>query len=222
MPPSIIIFRGVCPMVLAPSRWFAGTSRRKPVRRASRGGWTVTRLEERDVPANVSFAVASFNAPGQAMSVKVYDPAGTLVATVVPFADFVGGNVNVAVGDVTGDGTLDVITAPGDGGGPIVRVFDGAALPGINRPLYDLLAYDSEFRGGVNIATGDINADGRPDIITGAGNGGGPHVKAFNGLDNGATLLLSFFAYEQVFRGGVRVGAADFGGDNGQNPDGTF
>jgi hypothetical protein len=55
------------------------------------------------------------------------------------------------------------------------------------------------------VAVGDVNGDGVPDIITGAGPGGGPHVKAFDGR-TGATLL-SFFAYEATFRGGVFVGA---------------
>jgi hypothetical protein len=54
--------------------------------------------------------------------------------------------------------------------------------------------------------TGDVNSDGRDDIITGAGPGGGPHVKVFDGTSNGE--LLSFFAFEG-FTGGVRVAAHD-------------
>ncbi|HTK75309.1 MAG TPA: VCBS repeat-containing protein [Gemmataceae bacterium] len=209
-------------MVLALGRWFAGMSHRKPVRRTQRGRWAVTRLEDRTVPANVAFAAAAFAGPNTAMTVNVYGPTGTQVASFVPFSDFVGGNVNIAIGDVNGDGTQDVIVAPGNGGGPIVNVYDGAALPGVTRPLFQLVAYDPLLRGGTFVAAGDINGDGKADVITGAGLGGGPHVKAFSGADNGATLLLSFFAYEGTFRGGVRVGASDFGGDNGQNPNGTF
>jgi hypothetical protein len=209
-------------MVLALARWFAATSHRKPVRRPTRGGWVLTRLEERDVPANVAFATAAFAGPNTAMTVNVYDKTGAQVASFVPFANFIGGNVNVAVGDVNGDGTQDVIVAPGDGGGPIVRVFDGAALPGVTRPLFEVFPFELSFRGGVNVAAGDVNGDGKADIVAGAGNGGGPRVRVFSGADNGATTLLDFFAYEQTFRGGVRVAAADFGGDNGQNPDGTF
>ena len=62
------------------------------------------------------------------------------------------------------------------------------------------------FPGGVNVAAGDVNGDGRADIITGAGPGGGPHVEVFSGAD--WTALASFFAYDAgVLRAGVNVAA---------------
>ena len=49
----------------------------------------------------------------------------------------------------------------------------------------------------------DIDGDGIADILTGAGPGGGPHVKAFSfpALD----LLFSFYSGEQSNTGGVFV-----------------
>jgi hypothetical protein len=65
-----------------------------------------------------------------------YDPA------------FTGGVVVSAV-ELTGDNKADIVTAPGPGGGPHVRVFDGAtgaALPG---PGGNFFAYPPGFTGGV-------------------------------------------------------------------------
>ena len=95
----------------------------------------------------------------------------------------------------------------GPGGGPRVQVFDAAT----DRKLFDFFAYDDTLRGGVAVATADITGDGVEDIITGAGDGGGPHVKVFDGA-TGAEVA-SWFAYDPTFRGGVWVAAADLDGD---------
>ena len=100
---------------------------------------------------------------------------------------FLGG-VHVTLGDVNGDGTADIITGAGFGGGPHVKVFSGTDLS----ELASFFAYDPAFGGGVTVAAGDIDGDGRADIITGAGFGGGPHVKVFSGTD--LSELASFFA----------------------------
>jgi len=61
------------------------------------------------------------------------------------------------------------------------------------------------------VAAGDLDGDGRADILTGAGSGAPPHVKAFDAP--GATKA-SFYAYPTAFTGGVRVAATDADGDN--------
>jgi hypothetical protein len=119
---------------------------------------------------------------------------------------FLGG-VRVAVGDVNGDGTPDVVTAAGRNGGPHVKVFDGID----GRMIREFMAFDIAFRGGVNLAVGDVDGDGQDDIITGADTGGGPHVKVFSGADN--SVLQSFMAYDLAFSGGVRVAAGDINSD---------
>jgi hypothetical protein len=115
--------------------------------------------------------------------------------------------VSLAAADLDGDGFADIITGAGAGGGPHVKVFSGKD----GSLLRSFWAYAPAFRGGVTVAAGDINGDGRADIVTGAGAGGGPHVKAFDGTD--LTVLHSFFAFDSTFLGGVSVSAADFDGD---------
>ena len=119
---------------------------------------------------------------------------------------FLGG-VRLATADVNGDGIRDIITAAGPTGGPHVRVFDGASA----EMLHSFFAYDIAFRGGVWIASGDVDNDGNSDIITGADSSGGPHVKIFSGATG--ELMREFMAYDRGFRGGVRVASGDINGD---------
>src|SRR5829696_4495967 len=93
------------------------------------------------------------------------------------------------------------------GGLPFVRLFD----PSTQSQVRAFLAYDAGFKGGVHVALGDVNGDGVPEILTGTGAGGGPHVKLFDGRTGG--LLTEFFAYDPSFAGGVSVALGDVTGD---------
>lgn len=119
---------------------------------------------------------------------------------------FIGG-VRVAVGDVNGDGKDDIIAGAGAGGGPNVSIFSGANGSLLN----SFFAYDPRFNLGIFVAAGDVNGDGKADVITGAGAGGGPNVSVFDGASG--RMIQSFFAYDPRFVGGVRVGAVDRNGD---------
>jgi hypothetical protein len=121
------------------------------------------------------------------------------------------GGVRVAYADVNGDGILDVITAPGQGGGPHVKVFSGANFQPLLSPIGSFMAYDINFRGGVYVAAADVDGDGLADVITGAGFGGGPHVRVFSGLDG--HVISELMAFTSNFRGGVTVAAGDFNAD---------
>ncbi len=125
-------------------------------------------------------------------------------------ANFTGG-VHVAMADLNNDGTPDIITGPGPGGGPEVKVFDGTTFA----LLYDFMAYDPNFAGGVSVASGDVFGIGQNDIITGAGPGGGPQVNVYDGSD--LAPITSFFAYNPAFAGGVNVAAGSVAGTGADN-----
>ena len=71
-------------------------------------------------------------------------------------------------------------------------------------------AYNEKFLGGVSIASADTNGNGDGEIITGAGPGGGPHVRVFR---QDGTPIGGFMAYPTTFKGGVNVAAGDVDGD---------
>ncbi len=121
----------------------------------------------------------------------------------------------MAVGDVTGDGIAEIITGAGGGGGPHVRVW--STLGGVITELFGngFFAYDPAFGGGVSVAVGDVTGDGVAEIITGAGGGGGPHVRVWSTTGGVVSELFGpgFFAYDPAFSGGVFVAAGDLTGD---------
>jgi hypothetical protein len=229
---------------------------------AFRGG---VRVAIGDVSGDGVPDIVTAAGPGGAPHIKVFDGRDlTLLASFYAFDPTFSGGATIATGDVNNDGITDLIVGAGAGGGPQVRVFDIVhGVHQITGPLGNFFAFDASFHGGVNVAAGnidgvagdelivaagagggphvkaftadgtvvasffaysadftggvfvaagDVNDDGHVDIITGAGAGGGPHVKVFSGL-NGATLA-SFFAYTGSFTGGVRVASADLNDDD--------
>jgi hypothetical protein len=145
---------------------------------------------------------------GGGPDVRVFDAdSGAFVRQIFAYAPNFFGGVRVAVGDLNADGVPDVITAPGRGAPPEIRVFDGVT----GKLARTFLAYDASVLSGVFVAAGDVNGDGYADVITGADAGGGPHVKVFSGRDG--SVLYSFFAYAADMFSGVRVAAGDVDGD---------
>ncbi|MDY3557349.1 autotransporter-associated beta strand repeat-containing protein, partial [Gemmata sp. JC717] len=138
---------------------------------------------------------------GAAPHVKVFSGKdGSLLQSFLAYDAGFRGGVRVSTGDVNGDGFDDIITGSGPGSAPHVKAFSGKD----GSLLRSFLAYDAGFGGGVYVAAGDVNGDGRDDIVTGTGPGTRAHVKVFSASDG--SLLQSFFAYDAGFRGGVRVG----------------
>lgn len=121
-----------------------------------------------------------------------------------PFPGFRGG-VRTALGDVNGDDVPDLVAAVGPGGAPHVKAFDGRD----GSLLASFLAYDAELAAGLNVAAGDVDGDGRDDIIVCPDVGAAAHVKVFAE----GQLRASFFAFAAGFHGGGQVAAGDVDGD---------
>ena len=155
------------------------------------------------------------------------DSDGALLTEFAPYGPSYSGPISVAVGDISGDGVPDLVTAAGVGN-PDVRVYDGRAIRnGTFNPanpnaslLAQWFAYGINFNIGATVAVGDIEKDGFADIVTGA-TAGNPHVKVFSGRDiamhrfdpNGSSVVAQWFAYGLQFNIGVNVAVGDVSGN---------
>lgn len=148
------------------------------------------------------FAASYWRAP----EVRVFSE-GTQQKTWYAFDQKFQGGASVGIGDLGGDGINELVAGAGVGGGPDIRTFrtDGSVIR-------SFFAYDENFSKGVNVAVGDLDGDGKAEIVTGAGEGGGPQVRIFDGLGN-VKFSTGFFAFDQNLRGGVQVAIGDVDGD---------
>jgi hypothetical protein len=90
------------------------------------------------------------------------------------------GGVTLAACDLNGDGKTEIITGTGYLGGPHIRVFDNTGkFTGTQ-----FFAYDGGQRSGVNVACGDVDNDGKVEIIASSGITGGNSVKIFDASGN--------------------------------------
>jgi Tol biopolymer transport system component len=159
---------------------------------------------------------------GPHVRVFASDPAAPggvaeLASFLVDFGPGFPGGVRVAVGNVDGSDRASIVVAAGRGGGALVRVIKLAAPSGAPEEQASFRAYDPGFSGGVFVATGNLAGGGQAQIVTGAGEGGGPEVRLFNGdgtpvVDPATRAPVGFFAYDPAFRGGVHVAAGAVGG----------
>jgi hypothetical protein len=118
--------------------------------------------------------------------------------------------LNLAVGDFDNNGKEEILIAPKNNGGPQVRVFEFNSAKQIFELKSQFFAYAANFRGGVNLAAGDVDNDGIKDIITGPGSGGASHIRIF---DLKGKVKYQYFAAALTFRGGVDVASFDYDSD---------
>ncbi|MBD3251262.1 hypothetical protein GF380_02200 [Candidatus Uhrbacteria bacterium] len=138
--------------------------------------------------------------------VRVLERSGQVRATWDAYVPWFKGGVNVAIGNLDGDDKREIITGAGPTGGPHIRIFktDGELWGG------GFFAFDQRERGGVSVAVGDVNGDGKDEIIAGSGQGSIPRVRIFNAR---GTLLREFTLEDRVSATGVSVSVSDIDDD---------
>ncbi|MDO8571074.1 MAG: putative glycoside hydrolase [bacterium] len=120
------------------------------------------RVASADVDGDGMPEIIASSGTGTQPFVRVFNTQGKQVSKqfLAYTARFRGG-VFVAAGDTNGDGIAEIITAPGSGSKPHIRMFNskGKALsPGF-------FAFNTPQTSGVRITTADLDGDGRYEIL---------------------------------------------------------
>jgi FtsP/CotA-like multicopper oxidase with cupredoxin domain len=171
------------------------------------------------IPAVSVYAVTVPGAPGRPAEVRLYDGNGDrFIATVIPFPGYEG-SVNVAMGDVDGDGILDLIIGSGEGRAPEVVAYAGASIRGkgaFGTELTRFKPFDSTARGGASVAVAQIDGTTSDNIIVGSGPGIPSEVKVYRSqLSSSPGVVPALFSNFKPYgedRSGVTIatGFVDF------------
>ena len=123
------------------------------------------------------------------------------------------GGVRVAVGDVNGDGVADIVAAST---GPLVKVYNSRGAWNAERypsgPRYDTTVLNVGGTGGVFVAAGDFDGDGKADVAVGRVVNDRATVSVYkSGVVK--NRLFQAFSFNDTQPGGVPVALRDLDGD---------
>jgi hypothetical protein len=155
--------------------------------------------------------------PGVPGEVRITTGNLRLLQEFYPFGTSFEGGIYVATGDVTGDGTTDLVVSSGAGMSGTVNVYE--FINGGMQLVSSFTPFGVNYTSGVNIAVGNVTGD----IVTNTNQGnanqivvgmakGGSTVQVYGYDDNSGTpqydMLSSFVAYGPTYTGGVTLATA--------------
>jgi hypothetical protein len=156
--------------------------------------------------------IATGSGPGISAEVRAFrtdgSPAG---ASFHPYGPSFSGGARVAVCDVDGNASDEIVSVPGPGYAPLVAVWQLGEQT--TTRLLSFIAGEPDSTNGLFVACGDVDGDGASEIIVGDNEEGAPEVRVYRVTGIRAELIASFLAYEPSFTGGVRVATTDINGD---------
>ncbi len=159
-----------------------------------------------DIDGDGIFEIITGPGKGMKPEVKVFNREGKIISSFLAYNEKFLGGVNVSAGDINGDGVDEIVTGPGLGGGPHVRVFnkDGTVIQ-------QFFAFNAESRSGVRVAVGDMNNDTFEEIITSVEGATSPLVRVYRTTD--FSYISEFYAFSPDFLKGVYLAVGDYDTD---------
>ncbi len=154
--------------------------------------------------------------PGGGSHIKVFDlntgdrlppPLGSFFAFDPSFRGGVDVGTDFLAGDVTADGTPDIVVGRGAGAGSLVRVFDGKT----GAQVREFSPFGSAMTAGARVSTAFVDDDRYADVIVGSGAGPTSTVKVFSG-QTGLELAAPMSSYTPF--GAGHTGGLFVGGSN--------
>lgn len=145
--------------------------------------------------------------PGGGPSVEVRSKDGTKKKSFLAYAPDMKGGVNVALADLEGDGTKEILTVPQTGRAH-VQIFNAQGKREFAPKGF--FAYSAKHVGGAHITAADINGDGKDEILTSAGFNSSGHTRAFN--KTGDYIGFDIFPFASDHDGGAVIASGNVNG----------
>jgi hypothetical protein len=166
--------------------------------------------------ANKEIVVAPASGGGPNVKVYQYSSATgqfTSQDQFMAYSTSYRGGVELKLADLNNDGLAEIITAP-TAGGPNVRMYSYGAATGRFALLDQFMAYDSGFRGGVNVEISNVDGDNYNEVVISPKANGGPNIRVYeyNSATGKMALLDNVMVYATNFRGAIQVKTADIDG----------
>ena len=141
-----------------------------------------------DVTGNGVAEIVTGTMYGGGPHVRVFQLDGTLVGQFFAYAQDFRGGVSVATADTDGNGIDEIVTGPGIGGGPHVRIFT---------PYGDLyrqfFAFEESYQAGLSLTAIDPDEDGREELVASHLGSSAPEARVISFTKEGIHQLAESF-----------------------------
>lgn len=148
---------------------------------------------------------------GSSPAVKMYRDNGSFVTSFNPFPTETTSGVTVAVADITGDGQDELITMPAKSAAQI-RVWHYDSSVNAFTQVAQAFAFSRSYQPGFTLAAGDLNNDGRAEIVVVPRTNGNAVVVMSLSDEHNLVPTQQFVPYTTTQGSGLSVTVADIFG----------